>query len=450
MNSSLGDIHFLSLLPESIREDQQLAAAASSLDDLLRRTTVAIPNLLLWARLDRSRQAYLPPLARLIEAAGGLKALSPELLELLAWQLHVDFREVAITPAQLEGMVKNSIPWHRIKGTPGSVKDALGLFDLRAELEEDGEGDYWATYQIGLPSIADLETVKLVCRVAYEMHPARCSLYRIYTDVWDVRPGVYDDGRYDEAAYDYYSGVDVPGLPDGGDLIVSFGRLTSAQSMPEMRRLLTGRGRLHSATAADDDDMSYDVARYDHTLMTANHGFSRSRLRSLVIGRPVYRRHGWSGSWDGRRWAELASISHEREPFTFCHRSVAVIEALYDDSNYDGGPCGQGGQDAFYGQPVFTLADAVPAYDDDAYDDNDPQRRTMVVDEMVRHARGTQSFDPLLPQNAGIGIRHQRFGEHQAQTIPLLPRPPGWNGGWNSRRWRAGGAQSNLTREVTA
>lgn len=37
----------------------------------------------------------LPPLRRLVEARGSLAAPSEELVERLAWQLHVDFRETA-------------------------------------------------------------------------------------------------------------------------------------------------------------------------------------------------------------------------------------------------------------------------------------------------------------------------------------------------------------------
>jgi hypothetical protein len=447
MSSRLGDIRFLSLLPESIRGDEQLAAAAASLDDMLRGAATAIPNLLLWTRLDRERQAYIPPLARLIDAAGGLKPLSPELLELLAWQLHVDFREMAGTPAQLEGMVRESIPWHRIKGTPASVKAALALFGLRAEIEEDGVDDYWATYQIGLPSIPDLETVKLVCRVAYEMHPARCSLYRMYTDVWDVRPGVYDDGRYDEAAYDYYSGVEVPGLPGGGDLIVSFGSLRSAQSMPELTIAYAGRIRERGVLVGVEDDFVYDVARYDSTLMTANHGFVRSRLRSIVVGRPVYKHYTWTGPWDGRGWMDMESVSYVRDPFTFSRRSIAVIEGLYDESAYDGGPRGQGGQDAFYGQPVFTLVDTPPRYDDAGYDEHDPGRRTVVVDEMFERARSARGDAPLLPADAAGASKLSRFGEHQAQSASLLTPPACWIGAWDSRGWRAGGAYARITHE---
>ena len=142
----LQDLDFLALLPASIAEDPTIQAAAASLNSVLRNTAQAVPNLLIYARLGgQPVETMLPPLARLTQARGGLKPLSLDELEQLAWQFHVDFRETATTRDQLAAMVRNSIPWHRIKGTPAGIKAALGLFGYTGStIEEDGEGDYWA------------------------------------------------------------------------------------------------------------------------------------------------------------------------------------------------------------------------------------------------------------------------------------------------------------------
>jgi hypothetical protein len=437
--NNLGDVSFVTLLPESIRGDATLNSAAQALDALLRKTTLAVPNLLTFARLDRENAQAFPPLARLITAAGGLKALPTELLERLAWQFHVDFRETAKTNAQLEALVRNSIPWHRIKGTPASLKAAFALFGHTVGIEEDGEGDYWATYQLGLSQIADLETVKEVCRLAYEMQPARCSLYRIYTDVWDVRPGSYDVGFYDVAAYDYYSGVPVPGLPDGGDVIVSFGQKHMAQSAPPVLTLLyLGRARTRGAKACEDDEFLYDTARYDVSLAPHNHGFVRSRLNSIVIGKVVYRKYTWTGAWDDRKWLDIDAIEQVRDPFFFAHKRFAANEGVYGESAYD---------EAFYEQPLFSVVDNPARYDADAYDAHDPGRRTVLVDEVFYHDLASGVGASLLADTAALGVRLRRFGEHQAVTAHLLTPPARWTGGWDARTWRAGGAFANLTHE---
>jgi hypothetical protein len=473
------------LLPQSIAGDPRMRAAADVLSPLLRSTALAIPNLLIFGRMgNQLPEDMIASLGRLTTARGGLAKPSTALLEQLAWQFHVDFREVARTDEQLAGMVLQSIPWHRIKGTPASIRAALALFGLAAEIEEDGVDDYWATYQLGLPQIADIETVKLVCRVAYEMQPARCSLYRIYTDVWDVRPGSYGDGRYSVAAYSYYSGVPVPGLPNGDDLLVSFGRLFSAQSMPELAVLYFGRLRARGAEARVEDDMLYGIARYSVTLSRFNPGFLRSRLRSIVFGRPIYRRHIWTGLWDERMWQEIIDIKNIREPFSFVHHSFARIEGVYGESFY-------GDLNTFYGQPVYVLIDDPPIYGESLYSEHDPQRRVLVVDEMFSRDRGVHVDGRLsagealyaeLSRNRGVhvdgklstgealyaelsrdrgvhadgrlladdaeGLVHLTRGAgRQAETSPFFPLPAQWTDDWDQRTWMDGMAYANLTHE---
>ena len=445
MSSSkgIGPTSLVDVLSPSLKDDPTIQASAVAVDGALIPVVQAIPRMLMWARLWGDDTHLLPSLRRIVQFCGGLTPLSDAELELLAWQMHVDFWDPSWPREVRENLVKYSTRWHRLKGTPAGMKMAFSLFGMNIGIEEDGEGDYWATYQLGLPEIADLETVKLVCTIAYEMHPQRCELYRIYTDVWDVRPGTYDVGFYDDVAYDYYSGVEVPGLPGDGGLIVSFGRLNSAQTCPTLTVLLVGRMRTRGAFALIDDDMGYDVARYDDTFTIPNHGFIRSRLNSIVIGTPIYRRYGWTGLWDGRKWLDLESVGFEREPFTFARRSIAVSEGVYDDSVYDG-------LNSFYEQPVFTLVDNPPRYDDAAYDNHDPMRHTVRVDEVTVRALLTGALETILPADARAFAHVIRDGEHALEFPPFLPPAPAWNGKWDKRLWRAGGAYANLIHKETA
>ena len=211
MSRHLHDLVFRQLVPESIRSDSQMAAAADSLSPLLQTIVRAVPNLLIYGRLEGQDPAgMLAPLKRLTEARGGLKDLSTEELEQLAWQWHVDFRDAAKTNGKLRAFVLNSIPWHRIKGTPKSLLDALALYGIDAELEEDGTGDHWASYQIHLKDDADADEVRTAAIIAREMQPARCRLYRVWNDFWDTRPIKTSDGpRLSEGWLSFYSGTAV-------------------------------------------------------------------------------------------------------------------------------------------------------------------------------------------------------------------------------------------------
>ena len=231
----LSDGDLRSLLPQSIADDPAMSAAAAALAPQLRALALAIPNLLIYARLGEEDPAkMLAPLQRLIEARGGLKNPEIELLEALAWQYHVDFREAAKNADQLAAMVRQSIPWHRIKGTPASIQKALALFGLGpVEIEEGGLGRHWASYQLGVGDIPDMDAVRLISRVAFEMQPARCQLWRIHND-YDFRPGVSGADVWGASYWGGYSGVLTPGIPgtDGSDFWVSLGRKLVLASEP--------------------------------------------------------------------------------------------------------------------------------------------------------------------------------------------------------------------------
>ena len=211
MSRHLHDLVFRQLVPESIRSDSQIAAAADAISPFLQTIVRAVPNLLIYGRLEEQDPAgMLAPLRRLTEARSGLKALSTEELEQLAWQWHVDFRDAAKTNGKLRAFVLNSIPWHRIKGTPKSLLDALALYGIDAELEEDGTGDQWASYQIHLKDDADADEVRTAAIIAREMQPASCRLYRVWHDFWDTRPIKTSDGpRLSEGWLSFYSGTAV-------------------------------------------------------------------------------------------------------------------------------------------------------------------------------------------------------------------------------------------------
>lgn len=233
MAGRLQDTSFISLLPDSIAGDAAIRAAAASLDGVLRSLALSIPNLLIYSRLlltagRATSFRLLPALQRLIDARGGLKLLSTAELELLAWQFHVDFREVARSDADLAKMILESIPWHRIKGTPAGIKRALALFGYDVGIEEDGEGDRWACYQLDLKNVLALSDVQKVFAVAREMAPVRCRLWRVYNSELDIRPIRLSLGPGLSLGYlSAWSGIPVPDASDTGgsadDPLVSLG-----------------------------------------------------------------------------------------------------------------------------------------------------------------------------------------------------------------------------------
>lgn len=101
---NIGDLKLVDLLPPSISSDPTVKAAAQALDNELKAVTHAVQEGLFLSRID---------------------VLSEAVLDLLAWQFHVDFYESTLPVETKRQLVKQAIPWHRRKGTPAAVEELV-------------------------------------------------------------------------------------------------------------------------------------------------------------------------------------------------------------------------------------------------------------------------------------------------------------------------------------
>ncbi len=129
------DTSFAELLPPSIAPDPSMQAVAVALDTVQPRTLAGVPNLLIYARLMEDDANILPPLRR-IAGDTALPPLTEEELDLLAWQFHVDGYEMAHTVEAKRRLIMQSLPWHRIKGTPAAVRMLLEALGIRIDIIE--------------------------------------------------------------------------------------------------------------------------------------------------------------------------------------------------------------------------------------------------------------------------------------------------------------------------
>ena len=109
-NLSLADI-----TPESIKHDKIISAVTSSLDPELNSASYDISEAFIISRIDE-----LPEL----------------LIDLLAWQWHVDYYEPDLSLEVKRNLVKSSISWHRIKGTPQAVEQLVTQLFGNAKVSE--------------------------------------------------------------------------------------------------------------------------------------------------------------------------------------------------------------------------------------------------------------------------------------------------------------------------
>ena len=102
-------------LPFSIYNDKKLLAVADALDKSL-----------LVIRENSNKTLLLP----------NLDYLNSDVLDHLAWQWHVDEYDIHFSDDIKRQLIKNSLAFHKIKGTPAAVKRVLDLFFTNPILSE--------------------------------------------------------------------------------------------------------------------------------------------------------------------------------------------------------------------------------------------------------------------------------------------------------------------------
>ncbi|MFU1797387.1 phage tail protein I [Paenibacillus azoreducens] len=100
----IGQIRLIDLVPPNLREDENVKAAAEAIDSELRKVTKLMPGVAILHHID---------------------TLDEQWVDELAWQFHVDFYDPTLPIEQKRELVKNSLAWHKRKGTPSAVTELI-------------------------------------------------------------------------------------------------------------------------------------------------------------------------------------------------------------------------------------------------------------------------------------------------------------------------------------
>lgn len=174
MATDIKQIKLIDLIPSSIANDEQVKAAAQALDLELQAVTAVIKETMLLSRLDE---------------------LPETVIDLLAWQWHVDFWDEELTLVQKRKLVKNSIAWHRRKGTPSAVEEVVSTILGGAIVQE------WFEYG-GEPYY--FRVIKIDGQVTEEMYP---KLKRAIDAVKNVRSWIESVSLSRKVNSDIFYGV---------------------------------------------------------------------------------------------------------------------------------------------------------------------------------------------------------------------------------------------------
>lgn len=103
------------ILPSSLSDDKTISDIIKSLDGIFSDIDKEIELIKLYENLDSQ---------------------PTEVLDLLAWQYHVDFYDYSYSDEVKRNLIRQSIAWHRRKGTPSAVEDMVTTIYSSAEVQE--------------------------------------------------------------------------------------------------------------------------------------------------------------------------------------------------------------------------------------------------------------------------------------------------------------------------
>lgn len=112
----LKSLELKSILPSSLSSDKKTAAMADAISSLSQKLASDIALVLMLPRID---------------------TMPENIVDYLAWQYHVDFYQADLSLDAKRKLVKNSIIWHRHKGTKWAVEQVISTaFEHPAHVEE--------------------------------------------------------------------------------------------------------------------------------------------------------------------------------------------------------------------------------------------------------------------------------------------------------------------------
>ncbi|MDX5091597.1 phage tail protein I [Lactobacillus crispatus] len=128
--TNLYNVRLVDLMPESLKKDPDSVAIAEALTPEYQEISREIKKLNL---LD------------------SLNQLPEEIVDMLAWDQHVDFYDSSLPIEQKRELVRNSGEWHQMKGTPWAVEQVVSIIFQHAKVSE------WFEYG-GKPGYFRVET----------------------------------------------------------------------------------------------------------------------------------------------------------------------------------------------------------------------------------------------------------------------------------------------------
>ncbi|MDR2815282.1 MAG: phage tail protein I [Proteiniphilum sp.] len=156
----LSNISILNLMPQNLAADKNIRLMAKAFDEVLQDIIKKIPDIEMIPNLTLN------------------KIMDEMIIDLLAWQFHVDFYDPGLPVEIKRKLVLKSLDWHYRKGTPSVVEEIVSAVFTRAEVQDWYEyGGRPYRFRIATEGqIPDGEAMKKLMRAINSVKNTRSSL----------------------------------------------------------------------------------------------------------------------------------------------------------------------------------------------------------------------------------------------------------------------------------
>jgi len=343
--------------------------------------------------------------------------------------------------AQFRERVIHAYAWHllggKVEGLPQILKfyglEAPEIINLRRLLPSK-----WATFQLAFNATQNsrdqaelLANLDVIIWLVNEYKPARSRLFRIYTDEYNMEPGVWSGPlprcAWSNAWWSHFSGADYPD-PNSPDqnILVSLGLAHCCQAEPWLAGAFLAAiwQERRNAFALARRKLAWSAARWSEKF-TARRGFFGAMLHAAHAAERILAGLPWEAApWPDSPWA-LEEIWDRRLP---CWRmfdfGIARSQGVYSDAS-DKKDNVWSGLNACWSPPYYTLrVGKPPAWSGDKWSGKKEIFRTIRILERFIDKLGAAT----PPVNPAFGFA---FG----QSFLALggKRKPSFT--WSKSRW---------------
>ncbi len=161
----------------------------------------------------------------------------------------------------LKTKITEGLKFHRLAGTPYSLRQVLSWYNLKdITIEEEEPGEHFAEFQVGFKEIPDGFAINTIINVAEMAKPLRSRLTRMYNEDYDIRRFILDSSDWGDLLSDH-SGTQI--YEDSPKL--SFGRKMFCDAKLDTYNTLACKQTTRVTFAKFEDIFKLDFGRLDDT-----------------------------------------------------------------------------------------------------------------------------------------------------------------------------------------